>query len=184
MSKLQNLSGYPNYEKIKKIIYAQIILSRSTLIQKYSIDILAIFDTHIKNYVNLLKEIVDNTNVLMKVNNLEKIMSDDNQLITNEDRKYLMPIMTRLYYSKYFNIKNTEFSANTKKLKTKNKINLINYFVQLNSDEFSEYINIIFESINKELFNMEKFEKKKFLFFILVYIKKTTSYNIFIYPER
>ena len=160
MSKLQNLSGYLNYEKIKKIIYAQIILSRSTLIQKYSIDILAIFDTHIKNYVNLLKEIVDNTNVLMKVNNLEKIMSDDNQLITNEDRKYLMPIMTRLYYSKYFNIKNTEFSANTKKLKTKNKINLINYFVQLNSDEFSEYINIIFESINKELFNMEKFEKK------------------------
>ena len=160
MSKLENLAGYPNYEKIKKIIYAQIILSRSTLIQKYSIDILAIFDTHIKNYTNLLKEIVDNTNVLMKVNNLEKIMSDNNQLITEEDRKYLMPIMTRLYYSKYFNIKNTEFSANTKKLKTKNKINLINYFVQLNPHEFSEYINIIFESINKELFNMEKFQKK------------------------
>ena len=44
------------------------------LMGKYSIDILAIFDTLIKNYVNLLKEIVDNTNVLMKVNNLEKIM--------------------------------------------------------------------------------------------------------------
>ena len=160
MSKLENLSGYPNFEKIKKIIYAQIILSRSSLIQKYSIDILAIFDTHIKNYTNLLKEIVDNTNVLMKVNNLEKIMSDDNQIMNEEDRKYIMPIMTRLYYSKYFNIKNTEFSANTKKLKTKNKINLINYFVQLNPDEFSEYINIIFESINKELFNMEKFEQK------------------------
>ena len=160
MSKLENLSEYSGLNKIKKIIFAQIILSRSSLIQKYSIDILSLFDTHIKNYSNLLKEIVDNTNVLMKLNNLEKIMSDNNQLITKEDRSYLIPVITRLYYSKYFNIKNTEFTATTKKLKTKNKINLINYFVQLNSDEFNEYINIIFESINKELFNMEKFEEK------------------------
>ena len=160
MSKLNNLSDYSHFDKIKKIIYAQIILSRSNLIQKYSIDILSIFDPHIKNYSNLLKEIIDSTTVLMKVNNLEKIMSDDNQLITKEDREYLIPVMTRLYYSKYFNIKNTEFSANTKKLKTKNKINLINYFVQLNPEEFNEYINIIFESINKELFGIEKFEEK------------------------
>ena len=160
MSKLENLKNYSGFEKIKKIIFAQIILSRSTLIQKYSIDILSIFDTHIKNYTNLLKEIVDSTTVLMKVSNLEKIIDDNNQLITEEDRKYIIPVMTRLYYSKYFNIKNTEFSANTKKLKTKNKINLINYFVQLYPNEFSEYINIIFESINKELFNIEKFEEK------------------------
>ena len=160
MTKMDNLSEYKNIEKIKKIIYNQIILSKSTLIQKYSIDILSIIDTHIKNYSNLLKEIVDNTNVLIKVNNLEKIMSDDNQLINEEDRKFLMPVMTRLYYSKYFNIKNTEFSANNKKLKTKNKINLVNYFVQLKPEEFDEYISIIFESINKELFNIENFEQK------------------------
>ena len=159
MSKIENLSTYKNYEGIKQIIFNQIILSRSTLIQKYSIDILSIFDSHIKNYCNLLKEIVDSTTVLIKVNNLEKIMSDNNQLINEEDRTYLIPVMTRLYYSKYFNIKNTEFNANTKKMKTRNKINLINYFVQLKPNEFDEYIKIIFESINKELFNDEKIDE-------------------------
>ena len=159
MSKLENLSTYKNYLNIKNILFNQIILSRSTLIQKYSIDILSIFDSHIRNYNNLLKEIVDSTTVLIKVNNLEKIMNDNNQLINEEDRKFLIPVMTRLYYSKYFNIKNTEFGATTKKLKTKNKINLINYFVQLQPQEFDEYIKIIFESINKELFNDEDYEQ-------------------------
>ena len=173
MSKITNLSKYKNYNNIRNILYNQIILSRSTLIQKYSIDILSIFDTHIKNYNNLLKEIVDSTTVLIKVNNIEKIMSDDNQLITSEDRQYLIPVMTRLYYSKYFNIKNTEFGATTKKMKTKNKINLINYFVQLNTDEFNEYINIIFDSINKELFNEEEYDNiidyknKKYIYALL-----------------
>ena len=173
MSKIENLSTYKNYAAIKQIIFNQIILSRSTLIQKYSIDILSIFDSHIKNFNNLLKEIVDSTTVLIKVNNLEKIMSDNNQLINEEDRTYLIPVMTRLYYSKYFNIKNTEFSANTKKLKTKNKINLINYFVQLKPNEFDEYIKIIFESINKELFNDEKcnesidYKTKKYYYALL-----------------
>ena len=157
MSKITNLSTYKNYENIKNILFNQIILSRSTLIQKYSIDILSIFDSHIKSYNKLLKEIVDSTSVLIKVNNLEKIMNDNNQLINEEDRTYLIPVMTRLYYSKYFNIKSTEFSATTRKLKIRNKINLINYFVQLKTNEFDEYIKIIFESINKELFNDENF---------------------------
>ena len=159
MSKIESLSTYKNYQNIKYILFNQIILSRSTLIQKYSIDILSIFDSHINNYNKLLKEIVDSTTVLIKVNNLEKIMSDSNQLINEEDRTYLIPVMTRLYYSKYFNIKNTEFSATTKKMKTKNKINLINYFVQLRNNEFDEYIKIIFDSINKELFNDEECDK-------------------------
>ena len=152
MTKIENLSSYKNYEIIKEILFNQIIFSRSILIQKYSIDIFALFDSHVKNYIKLLKEIIDNTSVIIKVNNIENILDDNNQLINEEDREKLIPIMTRLYYSKYFNIKNTEFSATTKKVKTKNKINLLNYFIQLRQKEFDNYIKIIFEPINKELF--------------------------------
>ena len=53
MSKLNNLSNYLHFDKIKRIIFAQIILSRSNLIQKYSIDILSILYTQIKKIIKI-----------------------------------------------------------------------------------------------------------------------------------
>ena len=146
ISKLKFLINYNNIDSIKKIIFEQIILSRSINIQKLSIEIISLFDERIKNYLNLLNNIIESPVIINQLFNLDKIINDKGLEIKEEERESLIPIITRLYYSKYFHLKDST-SEKGKKIKTKNKINLINYFIQLRQNEFEEYINIVFEPV-------------------------------------
>ena len=146
ISKLNSLLYYKNFDSLKKIIYEQIIISRSITIQKYSIEIISLYDNRIKNYLNLLKNIIESTTVINQIFNINNIINDNGHEIKEEEREILIPIITRLYYSKYFHLKDDSIERG-KKMKTKNKINLVNYFIQLRQNEFEEYLNIVFEPI-------------------------------------
>ena len=143
LSKCVSLNSKHN-EQLISLCYKQFILSRSVQIQKLSVDIISMIEPRIKSYVKLLYKVIETPTVLLELNNLEQITNDNSQLIKTTEREALIPIITRLYYSKYFPLLNSESNS---KMKTKHKVNLVNYFIQLNNDEFNEYINIIFSPI-------------------------------------
>ena len=182
ISKLNSLLYYKNFDSLKKVIYEQIIISRSITIQKYSIEIISLFENRIKNYLNLLKNIIESTTVINQIFNINKIINDNGHEIKEEEREILIPIITRLYYSKYFYLKD-DLIERGKKMKTKNKINLVNYFIQLRQNEFEEYLNIVFEPIflvfennKKENFNTLNLKiYKKLLDIIKLNLKQITS---------
>ena len=128
---------------IKKILYKTIITSKSLKIQKFCVDILIMLDDRLKNYKKLLEAVIDNTNVIDRLYNIERITNDNGLDMKPEEREALIPIVTRLYYSKYFYVSNEN-----KKMRTKNKINLVSFFIQLNRNEFIEYTRIMFEPIS------------------------------------
>jgi hypothetical protein len=72
-------------------------------------------EDRLKPYRNMLESIIENTNVVERLHNLDSLLSDKGNLIKNEEREVLVPLITRLYYSKYFYL-----SSDNKKLRTKN----------------------------------------------------------------
>jgi hypothetical protein len=131
-----------NKDKLKSVLYKYLVVSKSQLVQKYIITILTNLDDRLKNFKKLLETIIENTGVIERLYNLENTTNDSGQLMKDQEREALVPLITRLYYSKFFYI-----TDDTKKLKTKNKINLVSYFIQLKENEFNEYVDLIFEPL-------------------------------------
>ena len=195
LSNTENLLNSLNKEKIIKfckIILFEIINCRSLIIQKIIIEILSKIDFIIKKNKELLLKSIENSNVLLENINI-------NEKIKNEfERKNLIKILIRIYFSKNYKLK----VNNNEKKKIKNKINLINFFIQLNQNEFNEYLNILLNDVNiifinnnfqiinlrnlnkileilklnlkqiTNLFHDEIFNISYKIFYILIYLKK------------
>lgn len=173
-SKLNALTSYNDIPNLLQCIYSMIITSRSTTIQKSAVTIISLFDTRIRSYMTLLNKIIDSTVVIIELANLNEIKSDNSQLIKDDEREALVPLMTRLYYSKYFAL-----SAEGAKMKTKHKINLINYFIQLKQEEFDDYMKIMLSPVNsiclENLCDFDMRTYKKLLEIIKVNLKQITK---------
>ena len=173
-SKLTLLSSYKqSSSNLLSVIYDQIIISRSTIIQKSAVDIVALFDTRIKSYVNTLYKVIESPVVIIDVSNLSEIKSDNNIKMNDDERKSLIPMMTRLYYSKYFSL-----SSEGAKMKTKHKINLVNYFIQLEQSEFDDYVNVVLAPIDSTEDNFSNFNirtYKKVLEILRINLKQITK---------
>jgi hypothetical protein len=138
----KNMLTHIDGERLREVLYRYIVISKSQTVQKYIIAILTNLDDRLRNFRKLFEAVVENTNVIDRLYNLEKTTNDSNILMKPEEREALIPLTTRLYYSKYFYI-----TDDTKKLKTRNKINLVSYYIQLKEDEFNDYVNLIFEPL-------------------------------------
>lgn len=129
-------------EDIKNILYDQIIFSRTHTIQKLCVLIYLNLEPKLKKFSLLFEKLIDTSNIIDRLYNLQDIRTDSNELIKSDERELLIPILIRLYYSKYFYIK-----TKTKKVKTRNKINIVSFFIQLSAEEFKEYIKVIFRPL-------------------------------------
>lgn len=139
-------------DEIKRILHDQLIFSRTTIIQKLCVSIHINMEPKLKKFYQLFEKLIENSNLIDRLYNLQDIRSDANEPIKDDERELLMPILIRLYYSKYFYLSNK-----TKKVKTRNKINIVSFFIQLTPEEFKEYIKVIF----RPLMIFENFEKQK-----------------------
>jgi hypothetical protein len=137
--------------KIKDILYRHIVISKSQQIQKYCVVILINLEDRLKPYKNLLEAVIENTNVIDRLYNLDGLKNDNNISAKQEERDILIPLVIRLYYSKYFYLSNEN-----KKMRTKNKINLVSFFIQLKKNEFDEYVKIVFEPLSLALKNVDQ----------------------------
>ena len=93
--------------------------------------------------------------------------------MNDDERKSLIPMMTRLYYSKYFSL-----SSEGAKMKTKHKINLVNYFIQLEQSEFDDYVNVVLAPIDSTEDNFSNFNirtYKKVLEILRINLKQITK---------
>jgi len=131
-----------NKEEIKRILYDQLIFSRTTTIQKLCVSIYMNIEPKLKNFFQLFEKLIENSNLIDRLYNLQDIRTDGNEPIKEDERELLIPILIRLYYSKYFYLTNK-----TKKVKTRNKINIVSFFIQLKPEEFKEYIKVIFRPL-------------------------------------
>jgi hypothetical protein len=131
-----------NKEEIKRILYDQLIFSRTTTIQKLCVSIYMNIEPKLKKFFQLFEKLIENSNLIDRLYNLQDIRTDGNEPIKEDERELLIPILIRLYYSKYFYLTNK-----TKKVKTRNKINIVSFFIQLNPEEFKEYIKVIFRPL-------------------------------------
>jgi len=139
-------------EEIKRLLYDHLIFSRTTTIQKLCVSIYINIEPKLKKFYQLFEKLIENSNLIDRLYNLQDIRSDANEPIKPDERELLIPILIRLYYSKYFYLSNK-----TKKVKTRNKINIVSFFIQLSPEEFKEYIKVIF----RPLMIFEDFENNK-----------------------
>ena len=125
-------------DEIKNILYDQIIFSRTQSIQKLCVMIYINLEPKLTKFNLLFVKLIETSNIIDRLYNLNDIRSDGNELVNPDERVLLIPILIRLYYSKYFYV-----SSKIKKVKTKNKINIVSFFIQLQPEEFKEYIKVI-----------------------------------------
>jgi len=129
-------------DEIKIILNDQLIFSRTVTNQKLCIQIYINLEPKLKKFSLLFEKIIENTNLIDRLYNLKDIKTDSNESITPNERELLIPILIRLYYSKYFYL-----THKNKKVKTRNKINIVSFFIQLTPVEFQEYIKVIFRPL-------------------------------------
>lgn len=140
--KIKNNNFNDYKEDIKRLVYDQLIFSRTTTIQKLCVSIYLNMEPKLKKFYQLFEKLIENSNLIDRLYNLQDIRTDANEPIKEDERELLIPILIRLYYSKYFYLTNK-----TKKVKTRNKINIVSFFIQLKPDEFKEYIKVIFSPL-------------------------------------
>ncbi len=140
--KIKENDLFTKKENVKLLLYDQLIFSRTVIIQKLCVTIYLNLEPKLKKFYQLFEKLIENPNLIDRLYNLQDIRTDSNEQISYEEKQLLIPILIRLYYSKYFYLSNK-----TKKVKTRNKINIVSFFIQLTPEEFKEYIKVIFRPL-------------------------------------
>ena len=142
-----NLSLEIRNELINTVEY-MIIDNKSLEIQKLCINILCNHNPYLQNNKELLIKVVSNHNVIQELYNLNDLKNNKGNELSEEERLSLIKVLIRLYYSKYFGL----YDENNKKMKSKSSGSLVTFFIQLNNQEMSYFIDLMFLNcfLNKE----------------------------------
>ena len=144
-----------------------IMNSRNLNTQKLCIQILSNINPYINLNKSLLIKAAENYNVIEELYNIENIKNYNNKFIKDDliERKIVIEMLIRIYYSKYFGLINNE----RKKMKVKNKSSLVIFFSQLNKEDISFYYNLMCNDCCEGYTN---YESSNFTYMYLFKIKK------------
>lgn len=145
LEQIQNQTVSLNIATLSEILDRLVIESKSLEIQKICISIQSNLNPFLRLNKELLLSASSNPQVIEPLYNFDKLKNSKNNDLVGEERFEVIKFLTRIYYSKYFGL----WDSDRKKHKTKSKGSLVTFFIQLNDNEMKHFFELLIKEVNE-----------------------------------